>query len=453
MTDSHPGLPFPRRTFAVLAVCCGGLMLMIDASIAAMVLPTLAIELQVSNSEAVLVVTAYQLILSMVLMPLAALGARIGLRRLYCGGLLLHSFAAMLIFAADNLPALIAVRSLQAIGTAASMSVAFGLVRAIYPLEHLGKGMAINTIANASGTALAPVVGGLILSTTSWHWVFAAAIPFSIITLFFFRMLPEVEIEQQPFDLSGAALCALTFGLIIGGFELTTHGPSPTLAIGVLALGAVVAWLFVKHELRQSNPVLPIDLLARSSLSLALLSNFSAVLASMSLLVFMPFLLQQNYGYSPAQVGGLLASYAVASVMIAPASGYLSDRIPVAVLCTAGMGVSALGLLLLVNLPDQVSRADIVWRLWVCGAGFGMFFSPNARLIIGSAPAQRAAAAGSMVTTARMLGQATGATMVAGLMALGLGEDTTPLLCATLLVVVSGAICVARLGIDRPKTQ
>lgn len=445
MSDNHPGLPFPRRAIAVFAVCSGGLMLMIDASIANIVLPTLASELQVESSRAVLVVTAYQLVLAMTLMPLAALGERIGHRRLYCAGLILHSVGAAVSFAADTLETLIAVRALQALGTAAAMSVAFGLVRSIYPSQHLGKGMAINTIANASGTALAPVVGGTILAAANWHWVFAAAVPFSMLSLLLSRAMPDPQPHTRPFDGRGAALCAATFGLVIVGLELTTHGPSLWGGLAVMGLGVLVAWWFVRHELGIAEPVLPIDLLALPSLGLALLSNFSTVIGSMALLVFMPFMLQHHYGFAPVEVGGLLASYAVASVMVAPASGYLSDRIPVVVLCSLGMLLAAIGLTLLTCLPEQPGRLDIVWRLWLCGAGFGMFFSPNARLIIGTAPVHRAASAGSMVTTSRMLGQATGATLVAGLLALGLGEGNVPLLFALALVVISGGLCIARL--------
>ncbi|MFV8816853.1 MFS transporter [Haliea sp. E17] len=440
VAESHPGLPFPRRAFAVLAVSTGNMMLMIDVSIANIVLPSLSAELQVDSSDAVLVVTIYQLILAMALMPMAAFGERIGLRRLYSGGLVLHSIAAFFCFHADSLESLLLARSLQAVGTAASLSVAFGLLRAIYPLEHLGKGMAINTIANAGGTALAPVVGGLVLSTLSWHWVFAAAVPFSILSLAFSRALPDPEPHSQPFDGRGAALCAATFGLVVIGLQLTTHGMGVWIPAATLLLGGLVAWVFVSYERRVERPILPVELLAIPKLAVALLANFSAVIGSMIILVFVPFMLQQNLGFSPASVGGMMASYALASVMVAPVSGYLSDHIPVTRLCVAGMLVSTIGLVLLATLPETSGRSDIAWRMWLCGAGFGMFFSPNARLIIGAAPKRLAASTGSMVTTVRMLGQALGATLTAGMLALGLGDSGTPLFVAAALVAFAG-IC------------
>jgi len=438
VTASHAGLPYPRRIFAVFAVSAGSMTLMIDASIANIALPTIATALRVEASDAVLVVTAYQLILAMTLMPLAAVGQRIGYRRLYGAGLVLHSLAALLCLRADSLPALLVARSLQALGTASAMSVAFGMVRAIYPWDQLGKGMAINTIANAGGTALAPVVGGLVLSAFEWQWVFAAAVPFSILCLLFSRNLPDPEPQDAPFDLRGAALCAATFGVLVTGLQLTSHAVAPWLAFATLGAGGAIAWLFVRHELRVPAPVLPIDLLAQARLSIALLANFSAVIGSMIVLVFVPFLLQHAFAMSPAQVGGMMASYALASVMVAPVSGYLSDRIPVVYLCTSGMAVAALGLILLANLPAEAARGEIVWRLWLAGAGFGLFFSPNARLIIAGAPRERAASAGSMVTTVRMLGQAIGATLVAGMLAMGLGDSAVPLLCSFALVALAG---------------
>ncbi len=444
MSEQHTGLPFPRRALAVFAVSAGNLMLMIDVSIANIVLPSLATELQVENSDAVLIVTAYQLILAMTLMPFAAFGERIGLRRLYSGGLILHSLAAYFCFNADTFGELLFARSIQAFGTAASLSVAFGLLRSIYPIEHLGKGMAINTIANAGGTALAPVVGGLVLAQLGWHWVFAAALPFSLLSLLFSGALPDPEPQKHPFDSLGATLCAATFGLVVIGLQLTTHDAGLIAPLVTLAAGAVVAWTFVSYERRVPRPVLPVQLLAVPKLAVALLANFSAVMGSMIILVFVPFMLQQRLGFSPAAVGAMMASYAMASVMVAPLSGYLSDYLPVTRLCVIGMAVSTAGLVLLALLPEDAGRGDIAWRMWLCGAGFGMFFSPNARLIIGSAPKQLAATTGSMVTTVRMLGQAVGATLTAGLLAFGLGDSAVPLLCSAALVAFAGACKLVR---------
>jgi len=442
MNESYAGLPRRRRIVAIIAISGGAAMLQIDALIPSVTLPTIARALHVEPSSTVLVITAYQLVLAMTLLPLAALGDRIGHRRLYCAGLVLHLLATALYVFVDNLPLLIGVRVLQALGSASAMSVSIAMLRGIYPLRRLGAGLALNTIANASGTSLAPVIGGLILSVADWHWVFAAVAPLSVIALSLSRALPDPEPRPHPFDLLGALLCAATFGLVIGGLEDAIQNHHLPLSVCVIALGAVMGWIFIKHERHAPQPVLPVDLLTRPAIALSMISCFSAVLGSITLIIFMPFRLQQGYGFTPGEIGGMMSSYAVASLMCAPVAGYLSDRIPVALLSTIGMVIASIGLLLVAFLPNPPGHFDIVWRIWLCGAGFGIFFSPNARLILASAPRARAAAAGSIFTTTRMLGQATGATLVAALLAMGLGQGPWPAIVAMTLAAVAGVISV-----------
>jgi MFS transporter, DHA2 family, multidrug resistance protein len=442
MIDSYDGLPPRRRIVAIVAISTGSLLQQIDALIASVTLPTVAKALHVAPASTVLVITAYQLILAMTLLPLSALGDRLGHRRLYCAGLMLHVLATTLYVFVDSLPALIAVRILQALGTASAMSVSVAMLRGIYPLSRLGAGLALNTVANASGTSLAPVLGGLIISVANWRWAFAAVVPLSIITLLLSRALPDPEPRAHPFDMLGALLCALTFGLLIGGLESAIHSDHLPLSLCVIVLGAVIGWLFVRHERRDPQPVLPVDLLTRPVIALSVISCFTAVLGSITLIIFMPFRLQQGYGFTPGEIGGMMAAYAIGSLSCAPLAGYLSDRIQVALLSTIGMTVAAIGLLAVAFLPAHPSHIDIAWRIWLCGAGFGTFFSPNARLIIASAPRTRTAAAGSIFTTTRMLGQATGATLCAALLALGLGQGPWPAIVATCLVVIAGGISV-----------
>ena len=332
-------------------------------------------------------------------------------------------------------------RSIQALGTAASLSVAFGMVRAIYKPEQIGRGMAINTLANASGIAMAPIVGGFIVSELGWNWVFSAAVPFAVFSLIFSRALPAPEPQRVPFDKLGAVLCALTFGLLIGGLEIVMHG-SRYLGSAMLAGSAILAQYFYRHEIRTPHPILPVDLLAKLQFAIALFCNFSQVVASMILILFLPFKLQINFGLTPTEIGSILTAYPIASAMIAPLSGYLSDKIPVYILSVLGLILSMSGLLLLSVITVESSHFDMAWRLWLCGAGFGMFLTSNARLIICSAPVERAASAGSMVSTTRILSQALGATLFAGLLSMGISDNMVPIWVAVTLVGVTGAFYI-----------
>lgn len=439
MTDTQD-LPIRRRVLAVTAMSIGALMLMIDASISSVVLPTIANELGVKGSATMLVVTVYQLILAMTLLPLAAIGDRVGYRRLYQAGFTLHTLAALLCLFVNSLPALIVVRGLQSLGAATAMAVAVAMLRTIYPPHRLGAGLALNTIFNASGTALAPVVGGLVVTFTSWQWAFAAVVPLTLTSLAFSRALPDPQPRKHPFDLRGAVLCAISFGLLIGGLEGAIHTDFLFTSLAAITLGVLSSWVLVRHEKTEAKPVLPVDLLADRALGLATLATFIGTIASMVVILYLPFRLQHGFGFSPGEIGGMMTAYAIASVMFSPIAGVLSDRIHVPLLCTAGSFVGAIGMTSFAFLPEQPGYFDIAWRLWLCGSGFGFFFSPNARFVVGSAPRERVAAAGSVFTTARMLAMAISATLVASLLSMDFGDGPVPALVGASLALLTSVI-------------
>jgi DHA2 family multidrug resistance protein-like MFS transporter len=442
MTD---GLPKPRRFIAIAAVSAGTALTVIDGGIANVALPTIARDLGVASSAVVAVVTVYQLLLAMLLLPFSALGDRIGLKRMYQSGLLVFAIATLLCFFAHSLPFLLVVRAAQAIGAAAVLSVSTALIRSIYPAARLGRGLGINSVVVSSSAAAAPAIGGLVLAVAPWPWVFASAVPFALASLLLGRALPETPRATGAFDVFGAVLCAAMFGLVIGGAESAVHGDSPVVSAAIVAAGAAVGWYFVRRERGEAKPILPIDLLARPVLALSAMGAYTAFIASMTLLLSTPFRLQHSFGFSAAEVGAAIAPWPVTNMVVAPLSGWLSDRYPAGILGGIGMAVSIAALMLLAYLPVDASLFDIAWRMALCGAGFGIFLPPNARLIIGSAPRERAAAAGGLVSTVRLVGQTTGATLVAGLLALGVGGGRVPALVAAGLAVIAGGCSLARL--------
>jgi DHA2 family multidrug resistance protein-like MFS transporter len=440
------GLPTPRRYLAIAAVSFGTALVVIDGAIPSVALPTLARDLGVTGSEAVLVVTVYQLVLVMTLLPFSALGDRLGHRRLYQLGQLVFTVASLLCFFARSLPFLLVVRAAQALGAGAALSVSSALVRAIYPPRQLGRGLGVNSVVVSISAAIAPTLGGFILAFGSWPWVFASAIPFAILSLVLGRHLPEPELHAQDFDMLGAVLCAATFGLVISGLESLVHGSSPVVSSAIVATGALIGVFFVRREAGEARPIMPVDLLARPVFALSTLGAFAAFIASMSLILSLPFRLEHAYGFSPSAVGALIAPWPVTTMFVAPAAGALSDRVPAGLLGGIGMTVATAALLLLAWLPAHPGYADIAWRMALCGAGFGLFLSPNARLIIGSAPRERAASAGGLISTTRLTGQTLGATLVAALLALGDGSGPVPGLVAAGLAVLAGLCSLARLN-------
>jgi MFS transporter, DHA2 family, multidrug resistance protein len=440
------GLPTPRRYLAILAVAFGTALAVIDASIVTVALPTLAHDLGADSSAAVLVVTVYQLVLVMTLLPFSALGSRIGLRRLYQYGQLIFLVSTILCFFARSLPFLLVVRAIQALGAAAALSVSSGLIRAIYPTRQLGRGMAISNVVVSSAGAIAPTLGGLVLSFASWPWIFAAASPLALLSLLLGRhSLPQPAPHEEPYDVPGALLCALTFGLIIGGLESAVHGSSPVISAAIVVAGVVIAFVFVRRELESKLPILPVDLLAQPVLALSMIGGLTAFIASMTLILSLPFRLQQHFGFSPSEVGAVITPWPLGMMIFAPLAGILSDRLPAGLLGGIGMAIAAATLLSLAFLPAHVSQFDLIWRMALCGIGFGTFLAPNARLIVHSAPPSRAASAGGLISTTRLTGQTLGATLLAALLAFGVGDDRVPAFVAAGLALLAGVCSVARL--------
>lgn len=452
MTD---GLPLPRRYAAIGALSCGTALIIIDGAIATVALPTIARDLHVDSASVVSVVTVYQLILVMMLLPFAGLGDRIGLKRMYQYGQLTFTVATLLCFFAKSLPFLLIVRAAQAIGAAAALSVSSALIRSTYPTKHLGRGLGINSVFVSSSAAAAPAIGGLVLGIAPWPWVFASAVPFAIASLFLGRSLPDPKPREEPFDLLGAVMCAAMFGLVIGGLESGVHGDSPVISGAIVVVGVMVGVYFVRRECHEPKPILPVDLLAQPVLALSTVGAYTAFIASMTLLLSTPFRLEHAYGFSPAEVGAVIVPWPLTNMIVAPLAGWLSDRVPAGLLGGIGMTISIAALLLIAYLPPDPNWFDIAWRMALCGSGFGTFLPPNARLIIGSAPMHRATAAGGLVSTVRLVGQTTGATLVAALLALNLGAGTVPPLVAAGLALVAGLCSLARLrpSIRNPRPE
>ncbi len=443
MTD---GLPKPRRFLAIAAVSAGTALVVIDGAIATVALPTIARDLGVDSSAAVAVVTVYQLVLVMTLLPFSGLGDRIGLKKLYQAGQAVFTIATILCFFAKSLPFLLIVRAAQALGAAAALSVSSALLRSIYPARQLGRGLGINSVVVSSSAAFAPTLGGLVLAVAPWPWVFASAVPFAILSLILGRSLPDPEPRTEPFDVLGAVMCAAMFGLVIGGLETAVHGDSPIVSGAIVLVGMIVGVLFIRRERGEAAPILPVDLLRRPVLALSSMGAFTAFVATMTLLLSLPFRLQHGYGFAPSEVGAAIAPWPLTTMIVAPLAGWLSDRYPAGLLGGIGMALAIVGLLSLSYLPADPGYWAIAGRMSLTGAGFGMFLSPNARLIIGSAPRERAAAAGGLISTTRMVGQTTGATLVAALLAVGLGSGGGPALIAAGLAAVAGVCSLARLN-------
>ena len=188
-----------------------------------------------------------------------------------------------------------------------------------------------------------------------------------------------------------------------------------SVSLGLLGAGLVLGVVYVRRQMHLQTPLLPLDLLRIPVFALSMCTSVSAFCAQMLAFVAMPVLLLDYFGRTPWEAGLLITAWPLGTVVMAPLAGRLIGRFPDGLLGAVGQALMACGLALLAMLPAHPTDLDIVWRMALCGIGFGLFQSPNNHTIVGSAPAHRSGAAGGMLGTARLTGQSLGAVLVAAL--------------------------------------
>jgi DHA2 family multidrug resistance protein-like MFS transporter len=444
-------LPRPRRHWAVLAIWLAISMAVLDSSIANIALPTIAAELQAPAALSIWVINAYQLAITALLLPLSALGDRIGYRRVYLPGLAIFIAGSAACAMSDSLATLIAARMFQGIGAAAIMSMNAALVRATFPQAKLGRGIGYNALVLSLSAAAGPSIAALILSAGSWPWLFLINIPIGLASLLIGRKaLPATEGHGRKPDYPAAVLSAVTLGTLVYGGETLARG-EVGMGAPLLGIALVAGYFLVRREWHREAPLLPLDLLRIPVLALSLVTSITTFAAQMCALVSLPFLLQNVLGRSVAQTGLLLTLWPLAVGVTAPLAGRLAERHHAGVLGGIGLFLFAAGLMALSMLGGNPDTYDLAWRLALCGAGFGFFQAPNNRIILLTAPRHRSGAAGGMLATARLLGQTAGAAAVAAAFHwLGVGSGPLLLRIAAFAAALAAAFSLLRLRVSAP---
>lgn len=444
------GLPTPRRYWAILAIALAIIMSVLDSSIANVALPTIAGDLNASPAASIWIVNAYQIAIVISLLPLASLGEIVGYRRVSQVGLVVFTIASLACALADSLATLSMARVLQGFGAAGIMSVNGALVRFTYPQKLLGRAVGINAVVVAISAAVGPTIASAILAVGHWRWLFGINVPIGLLAIAIASFaLPYNDLAKRRLNLVGALLNALTFGLLITGLQALTHGGARWLGVAEIVGGLVAGYLLVRRESSRPAPLVPVDLLRIRIFGLSVLTSIASFAAQMLAFVSLPFDFQQRLGFDAVKTGLLMTPWPLAVAVAAPIAGRLADRYPAGLLGAGGLGVFAAGLALMAVLPAGAQPVDIIWRMAICGLGFGFFQSPNNRAMLGAAPLARAGAAGGMLGTARLIGQSSGAVAVALLFALWPGQATTTSLALAAVVAVVAA-CLSGLRLVGP---
>ena len=226
----------------------------------------------------------------------------------------------------------------------------------------------------------------------------------------------------------------------------------PNVELTFWSFRIMVGTYYVRRQLSQATPLLPLDLLRIPIFRLSILTSICSFIAQMSAMVSLPFFLQNTLGHSEVMTGLLLTPWPLATLVTAPLAGYLVERIHPGILGSVGMVLFAVGLFSLSGLTAESSDISLILRLMLCGAGFGLFQTPNNSTIISSAPTKRSGGASGMLGMARLLGQTSGTTLVALLFSFVIpGKSTAVCLIVGSIFAVVAAI-VSSLRLSQPST-
>ncbi|WP_227461479.1 MFS transporter [Cupriavidus pauculus] len=414
----------------------------LDTAIANTALPNIAADLHSTPAASVWIINAYQLAMVATLLLFAALGGIVGHRRIYLGGVMVFIVSSVICAMAWSLPSLAAARVLQGIGAAAIMSVNTALISAIFPIHRLGRGLGFNALVVGVSFAVGPTVASIILSFGTWPWLFAVNLPIGLLALSIgWHSLPQTKRSEHGFDPVAAILNVITFAALIFALGEGVQREPAQYVVAAVVVFAIAFALLLRRERGHPAPMLPVDLFRRPMFALSTVTAICSFAAQGLAFVSLPFYFEHVLGRNPVETGFLLTPWSAVVALMAPIAGRLSDRYPPGLLGGIGLAVMAAGMASLAIMPADASVLNIGIRMAVCGAGFGFFQSPNLKALMASAPRERAGGASGVVATARLLGQATGAALVA--LSFGIAGAHGPTLALALGAGFAAAAAVA----------
>lgn len=403
----------PYYKYLVLGnVALGTFMATLDGSIVNVALPTIAKEFQVGLGTLQWVVTTYLLTISSLLMAFGRLADIIGKNKVYAVGFLGFIAGSALCGLAGSEWQLVAFRVVQAVGAAMLMANGMGLVTSVFPARERGRALGLTGSVVAAGSLAGPSLGGILVNTLGWRSIFYINIPIGIIGfLAGIVLLPKDRdiSANQTFDYAGAFLFAggIT-SFLLGLSEGQRLGWSSASVAGLLALSVILTALFIFVEQKVRQPVIDLTLFKNRLFFAGNAAGLISFVTMFFALFLMPFYLDQVLALKPYQIGLMMTPFPLAMLVVAPISGWASDRIGPLYLTTGGLAIVTVALALLSTLDVNTPLWAVASRTGLMGVGAGLFQSPNNSSVMGTVPPPKLGIAGGVVATVRNVGMVIG---------------------------------------------
>lgn len=383
----------------------------LDGSIVNVALPKMSDALGVTSSKIQWVVTSYLIVISAVILIFGRLGDMFGKTTVFKIGLLLFTIGSFLCGITSSFSVLILARVVQAIGAAGTMANNQGIVTEIFPESERGKALGLIGTAVALGSIVGPGLGGFIVGSFHWKFIFLINVPIGVIALFYaFKLLPKSNrVSSGKIDIIGATLFIFTIiPLFISLNEGINLGfTSPVILLG-FASSLICFVTFIVLEKKVKSPLIQLDLFKNKLFSISIFCGFVSFVAIFCHNIILPFYLQDLMGFSPQKAGMILMAYPLILIVVAPLSGSLSDKIGSEILTFIGLVVGGIGLFLMSTLNDNSKVIIMIIAIGIMSIGMGIFQSPNNSLIMSTVPKNKLGIAGSINGLVRNVGMSTG---------------------------------------------
>jgi EmrB/QacA subfamily drug resistance transporter len=398
---------YKRKWIILSVVIIMTFMGCLDSSIVNIALPTMSKNLNVNMGSIEWVVTSYLVVISASILFWGRLGDIIGKTRVFQTGLVIFTIGSLLCGLSTNITLLIISRCIQAIGAAGYMATNQGIITHVFPPNKRGRALGIVGTSVALGTLVGPPLGGFIVSILSWKYIFLINVPIGIITFFLaIKVMPKnKEIKEVKLDIIGTILFAIS---IISFFFTFTYGDrlgySNPIIITTLIITIVSIIYFIKLEKKIENPLLDLSIFKNSLFSISIICALISFLTIGSNNIIQPFYLQDVLGLSPNISGLYMMIYPVILAVVAPLSGYLSDKIGSEILTLVGLVLTMAGIGGMATITENTSVTYYIAFVAIMSLGNGLFQSPNNSLVMSTVSKSKLGIAGSVNALVRNVG-------------------------------------------------
>lgn len=395
-------------------VCLGQFISALDARSVIVVLPTLSVHFGTSMEMIQWIPLAYQLTVIGLVLSLGRLGDGIGRKKIYSLGYLVFSIGSAFCGLSASLPQMIFFRVTEAIGGAMVVSNGRAIVSAVYAREERGKALGVASMAFHVGYVIGPSLGGLLVDTLGWRWIFFVNLPVALAAaIMAWKILPETVIQRSGYTIDARGmvmLLAAVISLVSGLQQIAKSGLGFAAAISfaffILSLG-----LLLRFEKRVAVPLLDLALFRARLFTAGIVSLFFVSLAQTAAFFLLPFYLQGVLHFSPTQVGLTLILFSLVIVFLAPIGGLLSDRLGSRLLCTLGSFCTVVSLVIMSRLGGDAHIIAILLPLGVMGLGWSFFQSPNLSAVFSAVGPDKLGAVSGITLTSANVGNAVGVAM------------------------------------------